>query len=342
MKLSINTVFQPPKQPTNLRVAYPRELCGLILLIFCCSIIGHARSSVKADSATAAPDAYTILEVKEMHSQKDTIRLDEFMAIKFKPGDSIERITTLLLDGIEVKTKPWKTSPSTNTVFYKVDDAMQKLAAQFLVSEALNNNYIKVSISVSDGKQFSNSSVAMYFAIKQKIKNAWIWIVLLLIPLLFFIYLSLKHNILKDDGNVYYSLGRTQLFFWTVLFCFCYLYLWLKTGALPDITNTVLILLGVSVGTTAAAKVIENNPSVTPPAVADQPVSEGWLIDILSDSKSISVHRFQNVAFTLVYGVIFIQQVGYALVFPEFDTNALLLMGISSGTYAGLKITEAK
>ena len=311
-------------------------------LLFCCIITSVAQAPIKADSLAQTTNAYTILEVKEMHSQKDTIRLGEFMAIKFKQGDSIEKITTLLLDGIEVKTKPWKTSPSTHTIFYKVDEEMQQLAAEFLVSEALNNNYIKVSISVGDGKQFSNSTLAMYFAIKQKIKNAWIWIVLLLIPLLFFIYLSLKHNILKDDGNVYYSLGRTQLFFWTVIFCFCYLYLWLKTGTLPDITNTVLILLGVSVATTAAAKVIENNPAVAPPAVADQPVSEGWLIDILSDSKSISVHRFQNVAFTLVYGVIFIQQVGYALVFPEFDTNALLLMGISSGTYAGLKITEAK
>src|SRR5207247_563920 len=68
--------------------------------------------------------------------------------------------------------------------------------------------------------------------------------------------------------------------------------------------------------------------------------SEGFLIDILSDGSSINIHRFQNVVFNLVFGLIFIQKTISTHLLPSFDDNVLLLLGISSGAYAGLKITE--
>ncbi len=69
--------------------------------------------------------------------------------------------------------------------------------------------------------------------------------------------------------------------------------------------------------------------------------SENFLLDILSDVNGISFHRFQIAAWTLVLGIIFITQVYRVLAMPEFNGSLLALLGISAGTFVGLKIPEA-
>jgi cell division protein FtsL len=68
--------------------------------------------------------------------------------------------------------------------------------------------------------------------------------------------------------------------------------------------------------------------------------SEGFFEDILSDANGISFPRFQIAGWTLVLGVIFIASVYRVLSMPDFDTQLLALMGISSGTYIGFKFPE--
>ena len=68
--------------------------------------------------------------------------------------------------------------------------------------------------------------------------------------------------------------------------------------------------------------------------------SEHFLQDILSDLNGVSFHRFQMLAWTIVLGIIFVGQVYKALAMPEFSETLLSLMGISAGTYIGLKIPE--
>jgi hypothetical protein len=68
--------------------------------------------------------------------------------------------------------------------------------------------------------------------------------------------------------------------------------------------------------------------------------SEHFLQDILSDANGVSFHRFQMLAWTVVLGIIFVGQVYKALAMPEFSETLLSLMGISAGTYIGLKIPE--
>jgi len=69
--------------------------------------------------------------------------------------------------------------------------------------------------------------------------------------------------------------------------------------------------------------------------------SENILIDILSDASGISFHRFQMAAWTLVLSVIFVKGVYETLAMPVFDTTLMGLLGLSAGTYLGLKIPEA-
>ena len=46
------------------------------------------------------------------------------------------------------------------------------------------------------------------------------------------------------------------------------------------------------------------------------------------------------VVWTVVLGVMFVIEVYTNLQMPEFDSTLLTLMGISGGTYVGLKIPE--
>jgi hypothetical protein len=78
--------------------------------------------------------------------------------------------------------------------------------------------------------------------------------------------------------------------------------------------------------------------------------SDNFFLDILSDENGVSIHRFQSVIFNLVFGIWFILKVIHNIdsiadpsaVMPVLTDNNLILIGLSSGTYAALKATENK
>jgi hypothetical protein len=69
--------------------------------------------------------------------------------------------------------------------------------------------------------------------------------------------------------------------------------------------------------------------------------SEHFLTDIMSDANGVSFHRFQMATWTLVLSLVFIKGVYENLAMPEFNTTLMGLLGLSAGTYLGLKIPEA-
>jgi hypothetical protein len=162
--------------------------------------------------------------------------------------------------------------------------------------------------------------------------------------LVWFGWLAWKKAILRDSSNIEdvrkrpFSLARTQFSFWTILIACSYVFLWISTGETPVLSNASLILLGISGGTSILAKLIENNQQTV--NLNEDKVSKGFFVDIMSDEKGISVHRFQMLVFTIVSGVIFIHDVKAIFEMPELNDTLLLLMGISNGTYAGFKVTE--
>lgn len=70
------------------------------------------------------------------------------------------------------------------------------------------------------------------------------------------------------------------------------------------------------------------------------PTRGSWLLDVLSDGSGVSFHRFQVVGWTVLLGLIFLWEVYTSLTMPDFSATLLGLMGISSGTYLGLKLPE--
>jgi hypothetical protein len=76
-------------------------------------------------------------------------------------------------------------------------------------------------------------------------------------------------------------------------------------------------------------------------AIATNQGSQGFLIDILSDADGVSFPRFQLFAWTIVLGLVFAMEVLRDVAMPVFDATLLGLLGVSSGTYLGMKIPEA-
>lgn len=172
-----------------------------------------------------------------------------------------------------------------------------------------------------------------------------------------------------------YSLSRFQLGFWILLVTSAYVFIWMITGELDTITGSVLALLGIGSGTALGAALIDQGkeeakattvekaaaataaveatttttavaPTATAPPAEQRSAargfseSRGFLRDVLSDERGISIHRFQLFVWTLVLGVIFCVVVYGSLEMPQFSSTMLGLMGISSGTYLGLKMPE--
>lgn len=172
--------------------------------------------------------------------------------------------------------------------------------------------------------------------------------------------LVFKTDILKDSSALQdrkpYSLARTQLMLWTVIVFCGFVYLWgvcndtVVCGGMGSrlvLGKTALILLGISAGTTILGRTIDESDKKN---LDDGKVERlhqndptgGFLWDILSDNDGISIHRLQNVLFTLMLMIDFIIRVTCDCKMPEFDDTLLILSGVSAGGYLGVKINENK
>ena len=148
----------------------------------------------------------------------------------------------------------------------------------------------------------------------------------------------------NKDPKAPYSLARTQLAFWTVIIFSSFVYLLFRYHfTIPGLNHVNLILLGIALGTTATGKIIDDSQKQNSTNLNQDYPSEGFLRDILSDKNGVSIHRLQNVLWTLIVGVIYIQFVAMQSSLPDetvLTDNLLMLMGISTGAYIGLKTME--
>jgi hypothetical protein len=161
------------------------------------------------------------------------------------------------------------------------------------------------------------------------------------------VFLAIKSNLLKEQvatldlqlSNVIdmrWSLAKTQLAIWTMAVAVLYLMIWIITYTTPTINDTVLALLGISFATTAVG--------ITQPSgkVSIAKAKTNFLLDLIDDGNGASIHRFQNVVFLGVFVAIFIGSTYSSLEFPTFDNKQLLLLGISSAGYLGIKFLKEK
>lgn len=163
-----------------------------------------------------------------------------------------------------------------------------------------------------------------------------------------FIFLAWRTPFLKavdsGTGKYVYSLARSQMAFWSFIILSTFFYIYTGTLDTEILNSTALILLGISIATTAVGQTIKS------PVVKKRPVSNlthtnkgsNFFLNIISDDSGVSIHRLQTVIFNFVFGIIFIRTSIFELSMPDFSTEQLALLGISSGAYTALKLNEGK
>ena len=173
-----------------------------------------------------------------------------------------------------------------------------------------------------------------------------------LVLLLLVIYFDSKFDMLKDISQAQkkpYSFAKVQLAWWTVIILGSLISIILADHGFPCLGSSTLVLLGISSGTSASARIIDlSNESNHIPRNQDEGTSN-FFLDILSDENGVSLHRFQAAIFNIVFGLWFIGYVWANFsnplinsIIPVIDENNLILLGLSSGVYAAMKTTENK
>ena len=92
----------------------------------------------------------------------------------------------------------------------------------------------------------------------------------------------------------------------------------------------------------AAARSTRATAATRAVMTARAPATRGILTDLLSDENGPALHRFQNLLWNVALAFVFMLGVYRTLALPEFDSNLLLLLGISQGLYLGLKLPEPR
>jgi hypothetical protein len=256
-------------------------------------------------------------------------------------------------------------------------DESHKAWARVLGSPTGATRRVRVSVAYDTGPPL-DSTVTKTLRIIRLDWLFWISLVGLLLGLFVFGKLAVVSNIIRDPGpkpgkgdRKTYSLGRSQMAFWFFLVLLSYLLIWLITRDQVPLPNQVLGLMGIAALTTLGGATVDTTKhtsaqaqlpnlmaqraaaraAVAEAAALDDQireaqatlapsVSHGFWRDVLSDADGISLHRFQIVVWTIVLGLVFLVGVYTTLAMPVFDSSLLLLMGISAGTYIGLKIPE--
>lgn len=162
--------------------------------------------------------------------------------------------------------------------------------------------------------------------------------------------LDKKYQLLRDTSSATkkpYSLSRVQLAWWMGFVLCAFVAIVFDENnpnfSIPTFTQGILVVLGISAGTKAITTVTDvadqTNSSLTRHQNSE---GENLFLDILSDKDGPSVQRLQAVLFNVIFAVWFFLRVWRKGEIPDLEPNALILLGLSSGTYVALKTVENK
>ena len=283
------------------------------------------------------------------------------------------REIVLFLDGRPVPTAvPYPPlDPGTNTLNFQLErkEASRSVWRHLLGRPSFTDRDVPVSVGLIDEYAVPSQQKIRLHVIPRH--WFWAWTAILVLLLAAFVALATKSDVIRDTGPATgavrkpYSLAKLQAAWWFFLILTSYLFIGLVTGDYnTSITSTVLSLMGISAATAVGSAVIDvGSGNSTPGTAAAPPAAPGvagaalpaaapatlppvtrgrWWLDIVSDENGVNFHRFQMAAWTAVLGVIFVHDVYVSLAMPEFDNTLLGLLGISSGTYLGLKVTSER
>jgi hypothetical protein len=285
----------------------------------------------------------------------------------------------LYLGGRVVKGLPTEVVIDNETVYFKLErnDDSKEALNRFLGSpKPPRYRSLEVSVGPDSGPLPSDLKVKFVVITDGEL---YFWLIFMILVFFIMLIMAPKTEMLRNnDKGSPYSLALTQMAFWFLVVLFSYGFIISTTGEWDTIPESILVLLGIAGGTMLGARVIDVNKlnalkttkndqenqiaalktqDPLPKAQIDalqlqinktftdlnrlqKLRSDGFINDILNDVNGISLHRFQIVVWTLVFGGIFLYKVYHGLSMPVFSATQLALIGISSGTYLGFKLPE--
>lgn len=136
------------------------------------------------------------------------------------------------------------------------------------------------------------------------------------------------------------SLSLAQILLWTVLVFSASFYVLVVSGKLLDLTNEVLMLLGIAGGSSVIAKITASARDEKGREIAaPQPMTPKWLHLFQTEGRP-DIYKVQMALFTTLAAVFVIGKIYGTLEFPELPAGLLTLIGISNGVYLGAKATS--
>lgn len=176
---------------------------------------------------------------------------------------------------------------------------------------------------------------------------------------------------LVPDDQRSFSLGRSQMLWWTCVVALAWFAIGWATGDWTNLNESSLILLGISAGTAVGAMAtapervtrLVAKYEEAKKALAGEPQnaslkadldaakkaietdadirSDSFLKDLTSDyGEGTGLHRLQNILFTLAFGGWFLWVAFHEGSMPVLSSTMLTLMGISGSAYVGFKLVK--
>ena len=137
-----------------------------------------------------------------------------------------------------------------------------------------------------------------------------------------------------------YSISLLQILIWTAITIFSYIYVLLIKGECIHLTSQILILLGISGGTSLAAKGIALGKLKDIPdkyfiehGVDLRKKRTPKFRDYVSIGGIPNLFKFQILGFTVITGIFVVWELIKTANFPEIPNELMTLMGISGGVY---------
>jgi uncharacterized membrane protein (DUF106 family) len=136
------------------------------------------------------------------------------------------------------------------------------------------------------------------------------------------------------------SLSLAQILLWSILVFSSSFYVLVVSGRLLDLTNDVLMLLGIAGGASVIAKITASAKDVKGQALVGATEKEPKWLDLIKTEGRPDLYKFQMALFTTLAAVFVTREIYSTLEFPILPAGLLTLIGISNGVYLTAKASS--
>ena len=136
------------------------------------------------------------------------------------------------------------------------------------------------------------------------------------------------------------SLSLAQILLWSILVFSASFYVWVVSGKLLDLTNDVLILLGIAGGASMIAKITAAAKDEKGQAIVGADGKEPKWLDLIRTEGRPDLYKFQMALFTVLAAAFVTGKIYVNLEFPVLPSGLLTLIGISNGVYLTAKASS--